>query len=72
MTKKEFTLEQIVGLLREADARLARGKNLGQICRELGITQESYYRCRTTYGEMMADRAGEKPSGRNGGGTDLR
>ncbi|HPC73694.1 MAG TPA: transposase [Syntrophales bacterium] len=72
MTGKQFTLEQIVGLVREADARLAQGKNLGQICRELGITQENYYRCRMAYGEMMNGRVGEKSSGRGGGGRDLR
>jgi putative transposase len=56
MGRKQFTSEQIVGLLHEADEKLARGRHLGQICRELGITQESYYRCRMEYGEMRAAR----------------
>ncbi len=56
MNQKQFTTEQIIVLLREADVKLSRGKNLGQICREIGITEQSYYRCRREYGEMKAAR----------------
>jgi transposase-like protein len=50
MSWKRFTAEQIIGLLREADVKLSQGSNVGQICRELGISDQSYYRWRKEYG----------------------
>ncbi|HWR58074.1 MAG TPA: transposase [Thermodesulfovibrionales bacterium] len=44
MSRKRFTPEQIIGILREADVKLSQGKNVGQLCREMGITEQSYYR----------------------------
>ena len=35
MSRKRFTPEQIIGILREADVKLSQGKNVGQICREM-------------------------------------
>jgi putative transposase len=52
MSRKRFTPEQIIGILREADVKLSQGKNVGQICREMGITGQSYYRWRKEYGGM--------------------
>jgi putative transposase len=52
MGRKRFTAEQIIGLLREADVKLAQGRNLGQICRDIGITEQTYYRWRKEYGGM--------------------
>lgn len=56
MNKRQFTPEEMIGILRKADAKLAGGRTLGQICRELGITEESYYRCRIACMEMKAAR----------------
>jgi putative transposase len=52
MSRKRFTPEQIIGVLREADVKLSQGKNVGQLCREIGITEQSYYRWRKEYGGM--------------------
>ena len=52
MSRKRFTPEQIIGIVREADVKLSQGKNVGQICREMGITEQSYYRWRKEYGGM--------------------
>lgn len=52
MSRRRFTAEQIIGLLREAEVKLSQGKNVGQICREMGITEQSYYRWRKEYGGM--------------------
>jgi putative transposase len=52
MSVKRFTAEQIIGLLRETEVKLFQGKNVGQICREMGITEQSYYRWRKEYGGM--------------------
>lgn len=56
MNQKQFTAEQIIILLQEADVKLSKGRNLTQICREMGITEQSYYRCRRAYGELKAAR----------------
>ena len=52
MSRKRFTAEQIIGLLREADVRLSQGRTVGQACREMGITEQTYYRWRKEYGGM--------------------
>ena len=52
MSRKRFSAEQIIGLLREAEVRLSQGKTVGQACREMGITEQTYYRWRKEYGGM--------------------
>ena len=43
MPRKRFSVEQIINHLREADVRLARGETAGEICRSIGISEQSYY-----------------------------
>lgn len=50
--KKRLSAEQIVLLLREADVELGKGEKVPEVCRKLGITQQTYYRWRTKYGSM--------------------
>jgi putative transposase len=57
MSRKRFTAEQIIGMLREADVELSRGNNVGQICRGLGISEQSYYRWRKEYGGLKVTQA---------------
>ena len=57
MSRKRFTAEQIIGLLREADVKLSQGGNVGQISRELGVTEQTYYRWRREYGGMKTAQA---------------
>jgi transposase-like protein len=45
-------MEQIISLLREVDVKVSQGKNVGQICREIGIAEQTYYRWRKEYGGM--------------------
>jgi len=52
MSRKQFTMEQIIGLLREMDVKISQGKNVGQICREIGVSEQTYYRWRKEYGGM--------------------
>ena len=44
MGRKRHTPEQIITALREAEVGLARGKSVKLISRELGITEQTYYR----------------------------
>ena len=52
MARKRFTAEQIIGLLREADVKLSQGRNVGQVSRDMGITEQTYYRWCKEYGGM--------------------
>lgn len=54
---KRYSTEQIIGLLREAEVLLSQGQKLGDICRKLGISEQSYYRWRKTYGGLKMDQA---------------
>ncbi|KQZ22779.1 hypothetical protein ASD50_21205 [Mesorhizobium sp. Root552] len=36
MARKNYTDEQIIGMLREAEVRLSQGEKTGSICRGLG------------------------------------
>ena len=50
--KKRHSAEQIVGKLRQADIELGKGLKVPQVCRQLGISEQTYYRWRTKYGGM--------------------
>ncbi len=50
--KKRLMPEQIVAKLRAADVELGKGQKVPTVCRQLGISQQTYYRWRTKYGGM--------------------
>ena len=43
MARKRFTAEQIIMKLREAEAGLAQGQTVGQVCKQIGVTEQTYY-----------------------------
>jgi putative transposase len=51
--KKRFTEEQIIGLLREADAGVA----VKDLCRRHGFSEASYYLWRSKFGGMSVSEA---------------
>ena len=57
MGRKRHTPEQIITALREAEVGLARGTSVKLISRELGITEQTYYRWRREYGGMKVSQA---------------
>lgn len=57
MARKRFTVEQIINHLREADVWLAQGRRVGEVCRQIGISEQSYYRWRREYGGLKTDQA---------------
>ena len=58
MSKKpRHTPEQVIAKLREAEVKLAKGTAVGQVCKDLGVTEPTYYRWRTEYGGMKLDQA---------------
>lgn len=51
------TPEQIIRKLRQAEVLSGQGKTVGQICRELGVSDATYYKWRKEYGGMGMDQA---------------
>ena len=49
--------EQIISMLREAEVALSQGQTVGQVCRALGVSEQSYYRWRREYGGLRVDQA---------------
>ena len=49
---KKHTPEQIVRFLRDAEAGHAAGRNIAQICQDLGVSEKTYYRWKSLYGGM--------------------
>ena len=56
MAKKRHTAEQIISKLREAEVLLAKGTKMSQVCRKLGVTDQTYYRWRKEYGGVRTDQ----------------
>ena len=56
MKRKLHTSEQIVQKLREADAKIASGATVEQVCKEMGISDASYYNWRRQYGQMKLNQ----------------
>ncbi len=57
MSKKRHTAEQIIAKLREAEVLLAQGVTVGEVCKKLAITEQTYYRWRKEYGSLRVDQA---------------
>lgn len=55
--KKRFTTEQIIRILREAEGKLAAGQGVPEACRQLGISESSYYRWKSHYDGMGESEA---------------
>ena len=49
---KRHTPEQIVRLLRDAEAGHTAGRSVSQICQELAVSEKTYYRWKSLYGGM--------------------
>jgi putative transposase len=56
-TRKRHTPEQVVRKLTQADRLLAEGKDVADVCRELGVAEQTYYRWRNQFGGLKADDA---------------
>lgn len=57
MPKKRYNAEDIIHKLREADVLLSQGINVSQVCKRIGVSDQTYYRWRKTYGGMKVDQA---------------
>ena len=57
MSRKVFKPEQIIGKLREAEGLISQGQTVGEVCRQIGVTDQTYYRWRKEYGGLRLDQA---------------
>lgn len=57
MSKKKHTTEEIVTKLREADVLIGKGETVDEACRQLGVTNQTYYKWRKEYGGLQVDQA---------------
>ena len=79
MKRKRYSVEQIIGKLREAEVLLSQGRTVKQVSRALGVTEQTYYRWRKKYGgaEDLPGKASERagtgkfPIEEGGSGIDL-
>lgn len=55
--KKRYNPEQIVAMLRQADVGLGKGLRVPEVCKQLGISEQTYYRWRQKYGGMAPEVA---------------
>jgi len=53
MSRRGYTAEQIIGMLREVEVYLSQGQRVGEVCRGLGITEQTYYRWSNSKGQEV-------------------
>jgi len=57
MGRKRYSAEQIIRHLRQAEVLSSQDRSVPEICRELGVTSNTYYRWRKEYGGMGVSQA---------------
>ena len=56
MPRKRYTPEQNISKLREAEVLLSQGKTVAQASKQLGVSEQTYYRWRKAYGGMRTSQ----------------
>ena len=59
MSQKQHTVDQIIAKLRRADVLLGKGTKVPELCKQLEIAEQTYYRWRQKYGGMQPEMAKE-------------
>ncbi len=57
MARKNFTPEQIINKLREAEIHINQGISIAEASRKISVTQQTYYRWRKEYGGLRIEQA---------------
>jgi len=57
MPQKRHSVDQIISKLRKADVELGKGKKVPEVCKQIEITEQTYYRWRQKYGGMQPEMA---------------
>ena len=53
MKRKRFSVEQITGVLQQVEA----GVPVGDVCRQVGVSEQTFYRWKKAYGGMLPSEA---------------
>ncbi len=56
MKRKRHTPEQIIAKLRQAETERANGAPVAQVCKKLGVSEQTYQRWRQSYSGMQPDK----------------
>ena len=57
MNGRRFKAEEIVNKLRDADVLLSKGQSVTRACKQIDVTDQTYYRWRREYGGMKTNQA---------------
>ncbi len=56
MPRKKHTPEQVINKLREVEVALAQGSTVAEASRQIGVTEQTFYRWRSEYGGLRVDQ----------------
>ena len=57
MAKQRYTTEEIIHKLREADVLIGQGQTIAQVTKQIGVTEQTYFRWRKSHGGLRIDQA---------------
>ena len=57
MKRKRHTPDQIIRKLRDAEAQIAAGAKIADVCKKLGVSEVTFHRWRAQYGGMKSNQA---------------
>jgi len=57
MSRKNYLPGQIIINLREVEVLCSQGNTIAEAARQIGVTEQTYYRCRKEYGGMTVTDA---------------
>ena len=57
MKDKKHTTEQIITKLREVERLQAEGQSIAQACKQIAVSEHTFYKWRQRYGSMKMDEA---------------
>ena len=57
MARIRHTAEQIIHKLREVEIALSQGRSVSEACKQIEVTQQTFYRWRKEYGGLRTDQA---------------
>ena len=56
MPRKKHTPEQVINKLREVEVALGQGSTVAEASRQIGVTEQTFYRWRSEYGGLRVDQ----------------
>ena len=57
MGKQRYTTEEIIHKLREADVLIGQGQTIGQVTKQIGVTEQTYFRWHKSHGGLRINQA---------------